>query len=203
MGGLVATDSIRQAHLHTLGRIDDLDTYLPAMLAQSDSMLKRWPNRMSRPLRVYLPSGNVPVAGYRPDMRTAAQTAFRRWERVAEIPIRFEFVRDSSRAEVIVRWISAFAIRRTGQADIAWNRAGWIQHGTLTLATHTNAGWELSDDAIHTVALHEIGHLLGLGHSDDPNDVMYPSTEVHDITARDRQTARELYLLAPGSLRLP
>jgi predicted Zn-dependent protease len=24
------------------------------------------------------------------------------------------------------------------------------------------------------VVLHEYGHLLGLGHSEDPNDVMYP-----------------------------
>jgi len=32
---------------------------------------------------------------------------------------------------------------------------------------------------------------------------MYASTEVHDLTLRDRQTAQVLYALPPGSLRLP
>jgi hypothetical protein len=102
-----------------------------------------------------------------------------------------------------VRWIEAFPVERAGQADITWDRQGWVAHGTLTLATHTFGGQLLSPDAVQTVALHEIGHLLGLGHSDDPRDVMYPSTEVHDLTLRDRATAQLLYALPPGSLRLP
>jgi hypothetical protein len=32
---------------------------------------------------------------------------------------------------------------------------------------------------------------------------MYQSTEVHDLTIRDRQTAQLLYALPPGSLKLP
>jgi hypothetical protein len=30
---------------------------------------------------------------------------------------------------------------------------------------------------------------------------MYQSTEIHDITARDRRTARLLYQIPPGSYR--
>jgi hypothetical protein len=154
-----------------------------------------------RGVTVYLGAGGS-VAGCTPEKREAARQAFVRWERVAAIPVRFEFVNDSATALVRVRWIERFPIRRAGQADITWNRGGWIIRGTLTLATRTHDGTSLSDDAVYTVALHEIGHLLGLGHSDDPHDVMYPTTEVHDITARDRHTARLLYSVPPGSVRM-
>lgn len=199
LGGSVTDDSSAARRTATLARIAQYDTYLPAMLSQDDSLLRRWPNRTAHPLNVYLADGTV--RGYDPSMRAAVERAFQRWERVAEIPVRFVFVDDSTVADVKVHWVDEFPIHRTGQADITWNGLGWIVRGTLTLATHTNSGWLLDDSAVYTVALHEIGHLLGLGHSDNPDDVMYPSTEVHDITLRDRQTAQLLYALPPGSLK--
>jgi hypothetical protein len=198
-GGAVPRDSMQQRRVIALRAMGDQDTYLPYMLVEDDSVLKRWTDRMNHPLAVYLPDGTAP--GFTPAMAEAARNAFWRWERVADIPVRFDFVRDSAQADVQVRWIEAFPIRRTGQADLVWRRDGWLQSGTLTLATHTPDGVLLSADAVYTVALHEIGHLLGLDHSDDPADVMYQSTEIHDITARDRRTARLLYAVPPGPYR--
>ncbi len=200
-GIAVLKDSVRSARSRLLEAIARRDTYVPAMLAASDSFLRRWPARVERPIRIYLPEPDVP--GYTVDMGQAARNAFARWERVGGIPVSFEIGSDSAGADVHVRWIQRFSFERAGQADIVWDRHGWIVRGTLTLATHAFAGGPLSADAVYTVALHEIGHLLGLGHSDDPRDVMYPSTEVHDLTLRDRQTAQLLYELLPGSLKMP
>ncbi|MBI4501794.1 MAG: matrixin family metalloprotease [Gemmatimonadetes bacterium] len=198
--GLLRSDSVLRARESTLRRIAESDTYLPAMLAQSDSVLKRWPDRIANPLLVYLPEGSAP--GYTAELGQAARKAFSRWERVAGIPVVFAFTRDSGRADVIVRWIPEFPLERTGQADVRWNRAGWLLSGTLTLATRNPGGIPLPPDAVYTVALHEIGHLLGLGHSDDSADVMYPTTDPRDdLSPRDRRTARLLYELPPGSLR--
>lgn len=199
-GGAVDVDSIRTARLRILRHVAGPDSYLPAMLAEGDSMLRRWPERTGDPLRVHILPGNV--AGYSPELREASRAAFVRWERVGAIPVRFDFVNDSAAADVIVRWVEQFPLRRAGQADIRWNGRGWIVSGTLTLATHTSDGFALERDAVYTVAMHEIGHLLGLGHSDDPQDVMFPTTAVHDITPRDRHTARLLYGVPPGSLQL-
>jgi hypothetical protein len=193
-------DSARAARLAILRHIAGPDSYLPAMLRESDSLLRRWPQRTVPPLRVRLLPGAVP--GYSTDLRDAARSAFVRWERVGGIPIRFDFVNDSAGADVLVRWIERFPLRRAGQADIRWNGLGWIVSATLTLATHTSDGLPLGRDAVYTVAMHEIGHLLGLGHSDDAQDVMFPTTSVHDITPRDRHTARLLYAVPPGTLRL-
>jgi hypothetical protein len=192
---------LEAARLATLRAINADDTYLPAMLAESDSILRRWVNREVRPLRVYFEPATAP--GYTAAMGRVVRDAFPRWRRAGGIPVRFDFVRSPDDVDVIVRFIEAFDARRAGQADLVWRSDGHLQQGTLTLATHSHLGRPFSTEAVGTVALHEIGHLLGLGHSDLERDVMYPTTSVHDLTSRDRKTAMLLYSLPPGSLKGP
>lgn len=196
-----APDTAERRRLQALERIRTSDSYLGAMLANGDSMLKRWRPRVNQPVTVYLPESGP--GGHTVGFDRVAREAFTRWQRAAGIPIHFVFARDSGGAEVHVRWVEKFPMPRAGQADIVWNQHGWLVRGTLILATHTHRGWPLTEDAVYTVALHEIGHLLGLGHSDDPRDLMYPSTAVQDLTGRDRQTVALLYALSPGPLSSP
>lgn len=200
-GGLVNIDSARAVRHAILRRIQESRTYLGAMLTDMDSTLKRWPDRHGQPVSVYLPAGLVD--GYQLSFESQVRRAFIEWSTVPNVPLHFIFVRDSSAALVHVRWIERFPSARTGQADVVWNQNGWLQRGVLTLATHTPKGWPLDADAVYTVALHEIGHLIGLGHSDDPNDVMSATTSVHDLTPRDRHSATLLYALPPGSVAEP
>jgi regulation of enolase protein 1 (concanavalin A-like superfamily) len=55
---------------------------------------------------------------------------------------------------------------------------------------------------IFSVTLHEAGHSLGLAHSGDPDDVMYPIYRgiVQELAAGDIAAARQLYAATSGAL---
>jgi hypothetical protein len=173
-------------------------TYLNEIVAASaDSMLHRWDNRANRPVRVYFAPSRA--LNYRPAFQEAIRAALREWEGV--IPVRFEQVTDSAEAEVRVLWRVQFEIDRTGQTDLEWNDRGHIVSGVLTLATFDPKGQPMGPEEIRLVALHEVGHLVGLDHSSDSGDVMFPVATARELSQRDVETARLLYRLAPGSLR--
>jgi len=174
-------------------------TYLGDMLAASeDSMLRRWDNRNTNPIRVYF--APTFAANFKPTFLDAIRAAFAQWTN-AGVPVRFNFDGDSTLAEVTVRWRIQFEIERTGQTDVTWDENGHIQSAVITLATFDPKGRPMEPDDIRVVAMHEVGHLLGLDHSTDSTDLMFPTAKVRELSDRDARTVLLLYQLSPGSLR--
>ena len=104
-------------------------------------------------------------------------------------------------AKLVVRWRVQFEIERTGQTDVTWDQNGQIQSAVVTLATFDPKGRPMESDDIRVVAAHEVGHLLGLDHSKDSTDIMFPTAKVRELSNRDARTVVLLYQLTPGSLR--
>jgi predicted Zn-dependent protease len=174
-------------------------TYLNDIVAAApDSMLHRWDNRILRPVRVSVASSAV--ANFQPAFLEAVRSAFQRWQE-AGIPVRFDADADTADAEVRVQWRIQFEGPRAGQTDLAWDQDGRLLGGTVTLATFDAKGQPFGPEEVRVMALHEVGHVIGLDHSPDSSDIMFPMPKVRDLSARDIATARLLYDLAPGSLR--
>ena len=174
-------------------------TYLGEMLEVSgDSMLRRWDNRTTTPIRVWFAPTHA--ANFQPPFLDAVRAGFGVWTH-AGVPVRFEFDADSTNAEVTVKWRIQFEVERTGQTDLRWDENGSIQAATVTLATFDPKGRPMDTDDIRVVATHEVGHVLGLDHSKDSTDIMFPTAKVRDLSDRDVRTVLLLYQLTPGSLR--
>lgn len=173
-------------------------TYLDSLIMSTDSVVRRWPDRWGKPIRLHIVEGGAP--GYLPKMAGFARDAFDRWEQTG-VGIRFQVVSDSADADVMIRWIDHFDFDRAGQTDLTWDQLGRVRRASISLALRTHTGTVLPDAALLSVAVHEAGHALGLPHSSDTNDVMFPATRTGTLTERDRRTIEVLYRLPPGPVR--
>jgi hypothetical protein len=174
------------------------DTYLDSLLLSTDSVLRRWPAPMGRPLNVAIVEGETPT--YKPRMAGYVREAMKMWEN-PELELTFEPVTDTLEADIVVRWIARFPIDRTGQTDLTWDQYGRVQRAIITLAIADGRGTTLPGSALLSVAIHEVGHALGLPHSGNPADVMFPEPRIATLSPRDRRTAMMLYHLPSGSVK--
>jgi hypothetical protein len=174
--------------------------YLDSLFAESDSMLRRWPERPGDPIRVALVRDSTYEAALEPDQTVRA--AFGRWTDL-RLGVEVQFVGDTAEADIVVGWIRRFAPeeKRTGQTDIEFGGDGTIQRGRITLSVLDPAGRPLDRTGLLTTAAHEVGHVLGLSHSDSPGDLMFPAPRSTNLSNRDTQTALLIYGLPAGSVK--
>jgi len=174
-------------------------TYIGEILLTRDSALARWHDRIDRPLTVWIQPMS-PVGDWQPEFVGEVRDAFNAWSATG-IPVRFAFVADSNRADIHVTFIDQFAEPISGKTRWARDDNWWIVDGDIVLAIHHDAGEPLDRPAVHAIALHEVGHLLGLDHTSDIANIMTPRVRVRDLSAADRSTMTLLYSLPPGPVR--
>ena len=174
-------------------------TYIHEILIERDSSLARWPERQVKPLRVWVGTGEG-LRNWDSTHVRRVRDAFLEWSATG-IPVRFTFVKDSADADIHVTWTEQFTDAISGKTLWARDRHWWIVNGTITIALHHNGGEVLDGSAIKAIALHEVGHLLGLDHTVDTTNIMTPKVRVRALSQADRATLRLLYSLPPGSLK--
>ncbi|MEO6877859.1 MAG: matrixin family metalloprotease, partial [Gemmatimonadaceae bacterium] len=192
------TMSISSRDRATIGEILSLgstNTYIARLLADRDSTIERWPEHIAQPLRVWVDS-SATLAGQQAEFPSAVRAAFAEWSATG-IPLRFFYVSSPRDADIRVRWTDHLD-RKTGSTTWRTDRHGWLLSGDIVLATHISDGHALDARGMRAIALHEVGHSLGLSHSDDPTDIMASLVRVDSLSAVDRGTIQLLYTLPVG-----
>ena len=173
-------------------------TYIEAVLEDRDSTIERWPAHVGQPLRVWIDSTPV-LSGPQASFPDAVRSAFSTWV-TAGIPLRFSFVPSSRDADIRVHWTDRLD-HKTGSTTWRTDRNGWLTQGDITLATHISDGQALDMRGMRAIALHEVGHALGLSHSQNPKDIMAPLIRVDVLSLSDRNTIKLLYSFPAGPIR--
>ena len=174
-------------------------TYINDLLAARDSAVVRWPDRVLRPLRVWI-AEDAPLSGWNPDFVPAIRDAFDTWSTTG-IPVHFTYIADSASADVHVRFIERFATGISGKTLWSRVRAWWLISSDIQLAVAHPGGGAVSPPQMRAIALHEVGHLLGLDHASHPDHIMSARIRVRELTDADRATVRLLYSVPAGGLR--
>lgn len=188
--------------IHMMLRDDGPRTYIQAMLEQQNRLLTRWPSRQSEALRVWI-DRDARVGNWDSRYPVVVEHAFEEW-REAGFPMIFDIVLDSANTELKITFVSQLGPdqgRRIGVTRLLRDQNGWLVSAEVVIATQDSEGDPMPPSLIAGIARHEIGHALGLLHSTNPGDVMYPESTTSVISAADRATLNLLYRLPPGVVR--
>ena len=138
------------------------------------------------------------LSGPQTNFPEAVRSAFGTWGS-AGIPVRFAFVPSNRDADIRVHWTTHLD-HKTGSTTWRTDRNGWLTQGDITLATHISDGMPLDSRGMRAIALHEVGHALGLSHSLNPQDIMAPLIRVDVLSLSDRNTIKLLYSFPAGPI---
>lgn len=169
--------------------------YLDSLFSETDSIVRHWPEGGNVITYAIVPGG---ASGFHPDMVPEVRAALESWS-PASLGLRFTESLDTVGATLVVRWSDVLDANRAGFTDVTWDRAGRIRRADVFLATRSaNTGRPFPPELRRAVVLHELGHALGLPHSSQPGDVMFPVAATIAPTDRDRFSLRLLYELPMG-----
>lgn len=137
------------------------------------------------PITVYIDNKNVPPH-YNPSYYTQIEKALNYWEeggngKLNYTPV-FKIV-DSENADIRITWVENLEKEKSAPEGVGGYTIPQIENDRLVhvdmvlgVGDYKGTEWfQYEDETMLVLAKHELGHTLGLEHSNDKEDIMYPN----------------------------
>lgn len=172
-------------------------------IENSDSSLwngRHW-DKNSYPLRVYVQKSDSKY--YVHLYEEYIEYAFREWEK-ADSRISVIFVSHPDSGDIIIRFVNnlmkKYDENYLGLTKTDYNKSKLITIAYVQLSLLKFDSTRIADGEMKATIIHEIGHALGLGHSDNDKDIMYPyidpawdkNLDYNDLSSGDYLAIRSL-----------
>jgi tetratricopeptide (TPR) repeat protein len=203
------------------GSGDAIDKYMGGPINGEDYLkdvteggrLVRW-SLSKMPLKIYIEQAPQGIHNFQPAFASQVRRAFDVWTGALNHQLAYTLVTIPDQADIRVHWTDTIDTRgHSGDGGTAYTAGLMIPHihndqieyMEVNIATFDIQGHPQNGETIYAVAIHELGHSLGLlGHSDNPNDIMYAENQhVINPSKRDLNTIRRLYSAVADINNLP
>lgn len=175
------------AHQKVLRQADREDT---GNYYDKNKRFGKWENPKN--LKVYIPS--------RTGKEFVFRSAFRIWSQKSNSFVTFVFTSNPKDADITCSLVDYISDKHAGLTETKYirnSKGTFITHADVKVSLSKADGAKYTDKNLESIALHEVGHALGIfEHSDNINDIMYYSTETYKngyLSRRDVNTIRALY----------